>query len=146
VRGTAAGIQPVYPGMARPFATAAVGVGAVVAMSACGSAQPEHPGGARGTLTGRVVTGPVCPVEQNPPRAACRPRPLPAAHVAVTSAGHTVATADTDRSGRFVVELPYGTYLVTATNPGPLPSTARRRVRIGQRPATVRLLVDAGIR
>lgn len=118
-----------------------------VLLSACGSTKPSTGEPERhGTLTGFVVTGPVCPVEQTPPLSACRPRPVQGAHVDIRTGGHTVAATDTDRGGRFVLDLPYGTYLVTATNPSPLATTAQQRVELGARTMKVRLLVDSGIR
>jgi hypothetical protein len=131
--------------MGKFFVAACVVMG--VLLSACGSAKPGAAEPERhGTLTGFVVTGPVCPVLHAPPRSACRPRPVQGAHVDIRTRGHSVAATDTDRGGRFVVELPYGKYVVTATNPSPLGTTAQQRVELGARPTKVRLLVDSGIR
>jgi hypothetical protein len=128
-------------------AVAAAGFGAAVLVSACGSSGgvAGNPG-PRGTLSGVVVTGPVCPVERVPPESACRPRPVSGAHVTISTGGRTVASIHTDKGGGFALELPYGSYVVTATNPGALHTTAQQPVHIGPRGAKARLLVDSGIR
>jgi hypothetical protein len=89
---------------------AALAVGA--ALAACGSG-----GGATivpGTLTGDVVAGPTCPVEQvnNP----CPPKIIADREVKIlTTSGQVAATATTDAQGHFSVSLPPGAYVVQVT-------------------------------
>lgn len=71
--------------------------------------------GPRGTVTGVVTLGPVCPVERVPPDPTCAPRPL-AADIDVT--GATAAPpVRSAADGRFRIELPPGTYVVQARSP-----------------------------
>jgi hypothetical protein len=72
----------------------------MVSLVACAPGEP-------GTVTGRLLAGPTCPVETDPPDPACAPMPVPAAGVTVMVGGeefHTVSGVD----GRFEVTVPAG--------------------------------------
>lgn len=107
----------------------------------------------QGTLSGAVVLGPTCPVEQEttPPTCAYPPGQLeyqPAGHqqLAIEMPFHLViTTVTTDRDGHFTVTLPAGSYLITAhLGRGRLQSTLVR-VITGQT-TTVQITLDTGIR
>jgi hypothetical protein len=70
-------------------------------------------GSAQQGVTGRVVGGPVCPVEQ-PNDPACDPRPVPGAVLLLRSADGSELVVTTDESGLFSVELPAGEYVIEA--------------------------------
>jgi hypothetical protein len=78
---------------------------AAVSLSAC-AAVPEAP---VYEVTGRVVAGPVCPVETDPPDPACAPRPVEGA-VIVGVGEDSESEAVTDSEGRFVLILTDGSY------------------------------------
>ena len=62
-----------------------------------------------------LVSGPVCPVEQNPPNPACAPRPVVNVELAVFDAGGTqVGSAVSGEDGVATLELPAGAYYVVA--------------------------------
>jgi hypothetical protein len=90
---------------------AAVALGA--ALAACGG-----DGGSiiivSGTLSGDVVAGPTCPVEQidNP----CPPKAVPNREVQIlTKSGAVAAKTTTDAQGHFSVSLAPGDYVVAVT-------------------------------
>jgi hypothetical protein len=118
-----------------------------VALAACGSG-----GGitvASGTLTGDVVAGPTCPVEQaeNP----CPPKAVANREVKILAkSGQVVATTTTDAQGHFSVALAPGEYVVAVaivsgqvgmrqTTPGDV------TVASGQS-AYIKIELDTGIR
>jgi hypothetical protein len=80
---------------------------AAVSVTAC-SAAPDVP---VYVVSGRVVAGPVCPVETAPPDPGCAPRPVEGAViVAVGEDWRSEAVADSD--GRFALSLPDGGYIL----------------------------------
>ena len=80
---------------------------ACVSLLAC-----EQPGEAPGAVvTGRVASGPSCPVVTEPPDPACDERPVADAEIVIVGeAGNEVARVRTDGEGRFSVELEAGEY------------------------------------
>ena len=67
-----------------------------------------------GEVAGRVLAGPVCPVETDPPDPRCADRPVPGAVITVTLPdGSAVATVTSDADGRFSLALPPGRYRLT---------------------------------
>jgi hypothetical protein len=62
-------------------------------------------------VTGRVVAGPVCPVER-PDDPSCAPKPVPGAVLILRSADGSTLRVEADESGLFSVELPPGEYVV----------------------------------
>lgn len=82
------------------------------ALAACGAGASVTV--APGTLTGDVVAGPTCPVEQinNP----CPPKVVAGREVKIlTPGGRVVATTTTDAQGHFSVTLAPGAYVVAVT-------------------------------
>jgi Carboxypeptidase regulatory-like domain len=116
-------------------------------LGACGAM--SRPAAAKGTLTGDVVAGPTCPVEQanNP----CPPRPVTGRQVTIEDAdGHAVTTTMTDGRGHFGVDLAPGAYTVqVAIVPG---AVGLRQVTPGQvtvaagQTAYIKIELDTGIR
>jgi hypothetical protein len=71
-----------------------------------------------GTVTGRVVLGPVCPVERIPPDPACAPRPYKSTiNVWSTWTGSSYRPVQTDAKGVFRLSLPPGAYSLAVSRP-----------------------------
>lgn len=111
-------------------------------------ANPTSTTAAQGTLTGDVVAGPTCPVEQaeNP----CPPKPVPDHKVTIkTTSGTVAATTTTDAQGHFSVSLNPGNYIIeVSTGPGLWPhqkQPVQVTVAAGQS-AYVKIELDTGIR
>jgi Carboxypeptidase regulatory-like domain len=116
------------------------------ALSGCGSAAaPALLDGGSGTVGGRVLAAPGCPVERmNSP---CPSVPVSGASVRALRGGRVVATVRSGSAGAFLLRLRAGTYALTAANSGGYPSTARALVTVGPgHQVSVTLTVDSGIR
>jgi hypothetical protein len=115
------------------------------ALAGCGSAAaPAHVEGS-GTVTGRVLAAPGCPVERaNSP---CPPIPVTGAIVRAQRDGRGIAAVRSRAGGTFLLRLRAGTYTLSAANGRGYPSTARALVTIrpGRR-VSVTLTIDSGIR
>jgi hypothetical protein len=104
--------------------------------------------GPRSGVSGRVLIGPQCPVEQaNSP---CPDKPV-AAEVRVLAAGSedVVATTRSDENGRFGIDLEPGSYdlLPVVSESGGLPYGERVAVVVDSgRYTRVTLSLDSGIR
>jgi Carboxypeptidase regulatory-like domain len=100
-----------------------------------------------GTIHGEVLLAPTCPVDsiQSP----CPGRPLAGVPVRVVDAGGEVrASAVSDDRGAFTIDVPPGSYLLTASieqDPARSVKPVRVEVRAGE---VVRsdVIVDSGIR
>lgn len=105
---------------------------------ACG---PEGTGG----IEGRVLAGPVCPVETE--GSPCPPSPWEGTVRATGADGSTVETTS-DAEGRYSLRLPPGTYVVTAvTETASLPAAIPVEVTVVEGSSQVLdLEVDTGIR
>lgn len=133
--------------LARAITLATFLLACVGALGAC--AATSVPGETTGTLTGSVVAGPTCPVEQanNP----CPPRPVTGRQVTVEdAAGHAVAITTTDDTGHFTLHVAPGAYTVkVAIVPG---GVGLRQVTPGQvtvvanQTASITIELDTGIR
>jgi hypothetical protein len=67
-------------------------------------------------ISGVVTSGPVCPVEQNPPDPNCAARPVAGAVLVIRLAsGAEVAKVTTDAAGTYVADVPAGGYVVEAS-------------------------------
>ncbi len=143
-----------YPSWRRPFWLGAllllIALGLI--LTACApqgiGANPTSTTAALGTLTGDVVAGPTCPVQQA--ETPCPPKPVPDHQVTIkTPNGTVVATATTDAQGHFSVSVAPGDYLVeVSTGPGlGLRQTQPVQVTVvaGQS-AYVKIELDTGIR
>lgn len=94
----------------RALVLTALSVLPAAALVAC-SSQAASP---TGTIAGRAVAGPVCPVETTPPDPACAPMPVAGAVVVVAMpGGGEVARTTTGDDGAFSVAVEAGTYAVS---------------------------------
>jgi hypothetical protein len=70
-------------------------------------------------VAGRVLAGPTCPVERNPPDPACAARGVVGAVIVITDAqGTEVARVTSGADGTYAAAVPAGTYTLT---PQPVP-------------------------
>ncbi|MDP9238860.1 MAG: hypothetical protein M3P30_15920 [Chloroflexota bacterium] len=95
-------------------------------------------------IAGLVTIGPTCPVQRID--SPCPDRPYEAA-ITVWQGGAKVAEARSAAGGRYLVELPPGSYRVVGESPGTLPrGTEQEAVVEAGRITTVDLRYDSGIR
>ena len=99
-------------------------------------------------ISGRVLVGPTCPVQTQPPTPSCADRPLATAIRVMRLANGTVAARTRSGSdGRFRVRLRPGRYEVRAASGRPVPRCGSLRVTLrSHRFAHVTLSCDSGIR
>ena len=120
---------------------------ALVLLTSCGEAAPGTGADELGTVTGRVLTGPMCPVqiEASP----CPEEPLAGEVVQLVQGRSVVATATSDARGNFSFEVEPGAYELAWAPTGdvgirfakPVPVTV-----VTGETVTADLLVDTGIR
>lgn len=116
---------------------------AMLALAGC-AASGDGEGGRSGEVTGVVLAAPACPVVRvDEP---CPPRPVAGALVEAFEGDDLRGTTRTGNDGSFRLELPHGSYLVTATNTGGLATTASEAVMVSDTPVELELVVDSGIR
>jgi hypothetical protein len=85
---------------------------------------PGSPPAGKVRLDVSLISGPVCPVEQNPPDPNCAPRPVAGATIVVRDAsGAQVAQLTSDATGHATVDLTPGSYVVEAKPYGGLMGT-----------------------
>lgn len=114
-------------------------------LAACGTDQTSRTG--LGTIRGRVLLAPTCPVEQV--SSPCPPRPLSDVVVRVEDAnGKLLAATTSDDGGRFEIEVRSGSFLLTAAiEEDPARSVIPTRVRVVAGTVShANVLVDSGIR
>ncbi len=118
----------------------------VVALGACASHVPTD---SSATITGRLVAGPTCPVETDPPNPACAPRPVPDTEIVATLSDGTEFRAVSSEEGTFRLALPPGDVVITFAAadapmlaPDPITATigANQTLNLGD------LTYDTGIR
>lgn len=112
-------------------------------------AWPSPGGDGRTGLAINATAGPTCPVETNPPKPECAPRPVAGAVVVVRDgAGAEVARVTLDAGGFAFVEVPAGAYQVEGLAANGLMGTpAPLDVTVNDGSATVVPLdYDTGIR
>jgi hypothetical protein len=116
---------------------------AFVLMS-CGSGAASGPDSG---IRGRAFLAPTCPVETNPPRPGCQPKPL-STRIAVLrySDRHRMATVQSGKDGRFTVRIRPGRYYLTgASNKRPHAETVLVGVR-AHKFTRAKITFDSGIR
>jgi hypothetical protein len=87
-------------------------IGAGLLVSACADAAIVGSSGAGAGIQGRVVLGPMCPVQRA--ESPCPERPIQADITVAGSDGKTVATGHSGSDGAFRISLKPGSYTVTA--------------------------------
>lgn len=90
-----------------------------------------------------VRAGPTCPVAQQGQD--CPPEPV-LGRVEFTSDGRLVAAVDTDLDGRFVIQVPAGSYDVSVDTRAPLPTCPTTTVVVTEEPQDLVIDCDTGIR
>ncbi len=100
-------------------------------------------------VTIRLVAGPVCPVERNPPDPSCAPRPVPGGLVVLRDpSGAQVGQAVADAGGKVAFSVPGGAYYAEASAVEGLMRQAEPQAFSvpGGRNATIVMEYDTGIR
>jgi Carboxypeptidase regulatory-like domain len=109
---------------------------------ACGSQRPGA-GPPASLVTGTVAAGPVAPLAQPGVPAT---RAVPGTTVEALRGNQVVATAYTDKGGRYELRLQPGTYLIRAQSDKFLSRQASKTVTLSRRQKlTVNLVFDTGI-
>jgi hypothetical protein len=81
----------------------------VLLASACSGSGGSTTSDLTGSVVGTVLSGPTCPVEQEPPDPDCADRPVIGAVIVVMDAGEEFTRVTTDEDGTFQIRLPIGT-------------------------------------
>ena len=123
-----------------------------VVVAACGSAV-DNDNGNGGTVekfsvSGVALSGPHCPVVQNPPDPQCADRPVADAEIVITNAtGDRVDAVRTDADGRFTIPLAAGDYTFTPQPvEGLMGTPSPQSASAGASPITLSFAYDTGIR
>ncbi len=103
-----------------------------------------------GTISGKVSTSPICPVETTPPQPQCSPKPY-ATSIRIRETGEStiIKTIESDNSGMFATDLPVGSYELDAltVNNATLPRCTMEVVQVRANQNTARdISCDTGIR
>jgi hypothetical protein len=91
------------------------GLVCAAALASCGSASTTTSTTNSATVTGRVLVGPTCPVEQagHP----CPPRLVAATATARDTKDRLVTSTQSGRDGTYQLRVPSGTYTLNAETP-----------------------------
>jgi hypothetical protein len=126
---------------------AVVLIGLGLSLSACADASTSGVSGAGAAgIQGKVLLGPMCPVQQA--GSPCPDRPIKAEIIVAASDGKAVATGHSDGDGSYRISLLPGSYTVTAKRPGGAFGTGKPvavRVPVGTF-VQLNLQIDSGIR
>lgn len=85
----------------------------VLLLSLAGACGPSPDPAGLVVVSGRLVAGPVCPVETDPPSPECAPRPVGGATVMIEVEGGDASSVVSDPDGRFQASVAAGTIRVT---------------------------------
>ena len=123
-----------------------------VVLTACGSTADNGNGNGgsveRFAVSGVALSGPHCPVVQNPPDPQCADRPVANAEIVITNAtGDRLDAVRTDADGRFTISLDAGEYTFTPQPVDGLMGTpAAQSGTAGASALTLTFSYDTGIR
>ena len=102
---------------------------AVISLLVVSACSPDDPD-ATATVTGRLVAGPTCPVETDPPDPECADLPVSDAEIVATLADGAEIRARSGEDGRFRLVVPPGVVIITfqeveglMSAPGPVTAT-----------------------
>jgi hypothetical protein len=85
----------------------------VISLLIVGACSLDDPDASTGTITGRLVAGPTCPVETDPPDPECADQPVSDAEIMVTLSDGTEIRARSAEDGRFRLVVPPGVVIIT---------------------------------
>ena len=80
----------------------------VILLALLGACASDVPPDSSATITGRLVAGPTCPVETDPPDPECAPRVVPDAEIVARLPDGAEIRARSGEDGRFRLVLPPG--------------------------------------
>lgn len=116
----------------------------------------DHPSATKqlsgnGTVVGKVILGPTCPVERNPPDPACAPKPYKSTLIVwSTWTGSSYRPVATDANGMFTLSLAPGAYSIAVSQPSsgtPFPRCAQLNISVlAKASQSVTVNCDTGIR
>lgn len=102
---------------------------------------------ATGILYGKVTLSPVCPVESDPPRPGCAPKPYVTEMKAYTMKGKEYASTKTTAEGTFIMDLFPGNYVIRAAGAALYPRCEEKQITVhANASTTVSISCDTGIR
>jgi hypothetical protein len=117
---------------------------AVLVLAACGGTTIGGSARPAGTVHGRALAGPTCPVERV--GQACPPRPV-VGTIHATEGTRVVASTRSATDGSYSLELPIGLYTITAGSSTTLPRCSPEQVAVAVgSDIEVDLTCDTGIR
>ena len=114
-----------------------------------GACSSQSPNDATAIITGRLVAGPTCPVETNPPGPACAPSVVPDTEIVVMTPDGVEIRARSGQDGTFRIAVPPGEVTITFAEAEGLmmaPGTITASVETNQIFELSDVLYDTGIR
>lgn len=101
----------------------------------------------KGTISGNVSLGPICPVERIPPDPKCADKPYQTS-IRIQKGSVLYTTAQSNSAGQFTVSLAPGVYTFTAVGGNSVPPTCRpEQVTVtADQSQSITLYCDTGIR
>ena len=95
-------------------------------------------------IEGQVSIRPVRPIER---KGVANQRPYEARITVLDTAGHEIASVNSDPEGKFRIALPPGTYVLRPEQPGLYPRASAQRVEVSRdRITRVGIVYDSGMR
>jgi hypothetical protein len=119
----------------------------VLLLASCGKAAPPSDTAELGTVSGRVLAGPTCPVETT--ASPCPDEPLPGEVVRLVAGDTVVVSGTSDAQGAFTLQAEPGAYRLMWAPQGDVGIRFAKPVEVtlvAGRTVTADLLVDTGIR
>ena len=126
--------------------SAVVGTVLLLFLGACSS---QNPSDSTAIIRGRLVAGPTCPVETNPPDPTCAPSVVPDTEIVVMTSDGVEIHARSGQDGTFRIAVPPGEVTITFAEAEGLmmaPGTITTSVEKNQTFDLSDVLYDTGIR